>query len=37
MQWKQFAWNANPVLLESEREKYFKMSSVENLNQGAKR
>ena len=36
MQWRQFAWNANPVFLE-EWEKYFKMSSVENLTQNFKR
>ena len=35
MQWRQFAWNANPVFLE-EWEKYFKMSSVENFTQSAK-
>ena len=36
MQWRQFAWNANPVFLE-EWEKYFKMSPVENFTQSAKR
>ena len=35
MQWRQFAWNANPVFLE-EWEKYFKMSSVENFTQNVK-
>ena len=36
MQWRQFASNVNPVFLE-ECEKYFKMSSVENFTQNAKR
>ena len=36
MQWRQFAWNANPVFLE-EWEKYFKMSSVENFTQSVRR
>ena len=35
MQWRQFALNANPVFLE-EREKYFKMSSVENFTQSVR-
>ena len=36
MQWRQFAWNSNPVFLE-EREKYFKMLFVENFTQNVKR
>ena len=36
MQWRQFAWNANPVFLE-EWEKCFKMSSVENFTQSVRR
>ena len=36
MQWRQFAWNANPVFLE-EWEKYFKMLSVENCTQSVRR
>ena len=36
IQWRQFAWNANPVFLE-EWKNISKMSSVENFTQNVKR